>query len=129
MANDEQLDNINLRILRVTEDLRLIQRELNSTAMQAPSSPELLEALNHVTEIETLEMLKAVLDQMRHFLWFYFEVMADDSEIGEQLRKKLRQSAAPAAVTDQRTSQDQAKWHTDAALIRLLADERNRKPN
>ena len=129
MANDEQLDNINLRILRVTEDLRLIQRELNSAAMQAPSSPELLEAFNDVTEIETLEMLKAVLDQMRHFLWFYFEVMADDSEIGEQLRKKLRQSAAPAAVTDQRTSQDQAKWPTDAALIRLLADGRNRKPN
>jgi len=30
-------------LVRVTEDLRVIQRELNCAAMQAPSDPELME--------------------------------------------------------------------------------------
>jgi len=40
--NRESMDDIHLRILRVTEDLRVIQRELNCAAMQAPTDPELM---------------------------------------------------------------------------------------
>jgi len=43
--SEEYMDEINVRILRVTEDLRAIQQELNCAAMQAPSNPELMENL------------------------------------------------------------------------------------
>jgi hypothetical protein len=43
--NRESMEDIHLRILRVTDDLGVIQRELNCAAMQAPTDPELMEAL------------------------------------------------------------------------------------
>ena len=46
--NQESMEEIQLRILRVTDDLRIIQSELNCAAMQAPTDPELLEALSAV---------------------------------------------------------------------------------
>ena len=39
MAKEDLLDDVHIRILRVTEDLRVIQRELNCAAMQAPGIP------------------------------------------------------------------------------------------
>src|SRR6184192_2405065 len=87
MGKDEYLDDIHIRILRVTEDLRAIQRELNCAAMEAPGDPELMEALTQLPEIESLEVLKSALDQMRHFLWFYVQVMTTDSDAQEQPRQ------------------------------------------
>ena len=69
----ESMKEIHLRILRVTEDLRMIQRELNCAAMQAPTDPELMEALADPPEVESIQVLKSALDQMRHFLWFYID--------------------------------------------------------
>jgi len=37
MAKEDYTDDLHLRIARVTDDLRTIQRELNCAAMQAPS--------------------------------------------------------------------------------------------
>src|SRR5436305_10530481 len=90
MANNDYLDDVHVRMLRVTEDLRAIQRELNCAAMQAPNDPELMEALSDPPEMETLHVLKSALDQMRHFLWFYMQVMTSGSEMGEKLRQNLR---------------------------------------
>jgi hypothetical protein len=50
MGNDTQMDDLHIRMVRVTEDLRAIQRELNCAAMQAPSDPELMEALSALPE-------------------------------------------------------------------------------
>src|SRR5438309_2687963 len=94
-AND-YMDEIDLRILRVTEDLRAIQRELNCAAMQAPSDPELMEALSALPETEAIQVLTRSLDQMRHFLWFYTQVMSNDPELGD----KLRQSSGSQTVVD-----------------------------
>ena len=80
MEKNDYLEDVHLRILRVTDDLRAIQRELNCAAMEAPGNPELMEALNEVPELESLEVLKTALDQMRHFLWFYLQVMTNESE-------------------------------------------------
>src|SRR6267154_3151314 len=92
------MDEIHLRILRVTEDLRAIQKELNCAAMQAPSDPELMEALTQLPELESLDVLKSALDQMRHFLWFYVQVMTSDAEAEElpnqQSPKKSAREAA-----------------------------------
>src|SRR5690348_2604619 len=88
---EEYLEDVHLRILRVTDDLRAIQRELNCAAMEAPGNPELMEELSEVPELESLEVLKSALDQMRHFLWFYLQVMTNESEFGERLRETIRQ--------------------------------------
>src|SRR5208283_5777396 len=89
----DSMEEIHLRILRVTDDLRMIQRELNCAAMQAPNDPELMEALADAPEMESIQMLKSALDQMRHFLWFYMQVVTSDSEMGEKFRQTLRHDA------------------------------------
>jgi hypothetical protein len=98
--------------------------------MQAPNDPELMETLSDLAETESLHVLKSAIDQMRHFLWFYFQVMTEDSEAGEHLRNSLRQSKpAQAKPAPQPTVPETSHWPSDAALIRMLADGRNRKPN
>ncbi len=123
--NRNTMEEIHLRILRVTDDLRMIQRELNCAAMQAPTDPELMEALADAPEIETIQVLKSALDQMRHFLWFYMQVVTSDSEMGEKFRQSLRQEA-PAQVPEM---EQQFQSATDAIMLRYLADSKFRKPN
>src|ERR1700721_3840559 len=92
MGKTDFLDEVHVRILRVTEDLRAIQQTLNCAAMQAPGDPELMEALCELPEIDSLQVLKSALDQMRHFLWFYMQVMTNESEEGDRLRQSLAQN-------------------------------------
>jgi hypothetical protein len=121
----DSMEEIHLRILRVTDDLRMIQRELNCAAMQAPTDPELMEALADAPEIETIQVLKSTLDQMRHFLWFYVQVVTSDSEMGEKFRQTLRHEA-PVQVPEMEQKFQSA---TDAIMLRYLADSKHRKPN
>jgi hypothetical protein len=125
MANNDYLEDVHVRMLRVTEDLRAIQQQLNCAAMQAPGDPELMEALARLPEIESLEMLKSALDQMRHFLWFYVQVMTTGSEAEESPRpapKKLR-SAQVESLLEKYNSL------SEAFLLRHFAESKNRKPN
>lgn len=130
MENTDYLDDIHARILRVTEDLRAIQRELNYAAMQAPGDPELMEALNELPEVESIQILKSALDQMRHFLWFYSQVMSNDSEIGEKLRQTLSQQPADdALMKTEKSIAEKFKYAADVLMLRHLAEGKNRKPN
>jgi hypothetical protein len=124
MPKQDFLDDIHVRILRVTEDLRAIQRELNCVAMQAPADPELMEDVNRLPELESLDLLKSALDQMRHFLWFYVQVMTTGSEPEEKPRQT--NAAKPAAGASFVEKYGQL---TDAALLRYFAEGKNRKPN
>jgi hypothetical protein len=128
MGNDTQMDDLHTRMVRVTEDLRAIQRELNCAAMQAPSDPELMEALSALPETEAIQVLCKSLDQMRHFLWFYTQVMSNDPELGD----KLRQSNASHNVGDGNVDTSFLGKLTradEAVLLRYLADAKERKPN
>jgi hypothetical protein len=120
MPKQEYLDDVHVRILRVTEDLRAIQRELNCAAMQAPSDPELMELLTQLPELESLDVLKTALDQMRHFLWFYVQVMTS----GETEEKPPTAAKKPTAPLVEKYNHA-----TDAALLRYFAEAKNRKPN
>lgn len=129
MAIDD-MDDLHLRIARVTEDLRTIQQELNCAAMQAPSDPELMEALNSLSETEPIETLRSALDQMRHFLWFYSQVMSNEPELGD----KLRQAGTPKTTSDETPNTgnaflDQLSRADEIMLLHHLADARRRKPN
>jgi len=128
MGNDTKMDDLHTRMVRVTEDLRAIQQELNYAAMQAPSDPELMEALSALPETEAIQVLCKSLDQMRHFLWFYTQVMSNDPELGD----KLRQSNASNAVDDGKADTsflDQLTRADEAILLRYLVDAKERKPN
>src|SRR5438874_7235551 len=124
MASNEYLDDVHVRMLRVTEDLRAIQQELNCAAMQAPSDPELMESLSRLPEIESLEMLKSTLDQMRHFLWFYLQVMtcSDADDKIQRVAKKM-QSAQPESAFEKLNSL------SETALLQHFASAKHRKPN
>jgi hypothetical protein len=126
----EDMDDLHLRIARVTEDLRTIQQELNCAAMQAPSDPELMEALNSLSEVESIDTLRQALDQMRHFLWFYSQVMSNEPELGD----KLRQAAPAQPATDEPPKLENSFLnrlsHADElVLLRHLAENKQRKPN
>ena len=124
------MNDLHLRIARVTEDLRTIQQELNCAAMQAPSDPELMETLNSLSEAEPIETLRSALDQMRHFLWFYAEVMNNEPELGD----KLRQASAAKTATDEAPNSggsflDRLSRADEVMLLHHLAESRRRKPN
>src|SRR3954462_351025 len=124
----DEMDDLHLRIARVTEDLRTIQQELNCAAMQAPSDPQLMEALNSLSETEPIETLRVALDQMRHFLWFYSQVMNNDPELGD----KLRQAVRPSSVEKPRNGKSFLVHLSRADDLRLLhhrSGARPRKPN
>jgi hypothetical protein len=133
MANEmafEDMNDLHLRIARVTDDLRTIQQELNCAAMQAPSDPELMEALNSLSETEPIETLKIALDQMRHFLWFYSQVMDNEPELGD----KLREAGSAKTSTDEKPKLessflDQLSRADEMMLLHHLADSKRRKPN
>jgi hypothetical protein len=129
MARDD-MDDLHLRIARVTEDLRTIQQELNCAAMQAPSDPELMESLNSLSETEPIETLRVALDQMRHFLWFYSQVMSNEPEFGD----KLRQSVAAKTASDEKPKVEDRFLNRlsradEMVLLRHLAEDKQRKPN
>ena len=121
------MDDLHLRIERVTEDLRTIQRELNYAAMQAPSDPELMEALNSLSETEPIDTLRSALDQMRHFLWFYSHTN-NEPELGD----KLRQSASVKTASDEKPQTDfldKLSRSDELMLLQHLAESKQRKPN
>lgn len=120
------MDQIHLRIMRVTEDLRAIQQELNCAAMQAPTDPELMEALSEPLEIDSLNALKSALDQMRHFLWFYTQIMAGDTELSEKIRQSIRHEAS---AQREEKFERQFQNASDAIMLSYLAEHKHRKPN
>jgi hypothetical protein len=126
MAIDD-MDDLHLRIARVTEDLRTIQQELNCAAMQAPSDPELMEALNSLSETEPIDTLRTALDQMRHFLWFYSQVVGSEPELGD-LRQAAKTSTDETPKTES-TFLDKLSRADELVLLHHLADSNRRKPN
>ena len=130
MGREDYLDEIHVRILRVTEDLRSIQRQLNCAAMEAPSDPELMEALSQLPEMESLQVLKTALDQMRHFLWFYMQIMTNETEAGEKLRQSIRKTVGKdTLISAEATFVERLKYAGDTTLLRYLTDNKGRKPN
>jgi len=124
------MNELHLRIARVTEDLRTIQRELNCAAMEAPSDPELMEALNSLAETEPIDTLRSALDQMRHFLWFYSQVMSNEPELGDKLRQATpAKTASDDSPKLENTFLDQLSRADELMLLHHLSEAKQRKPN
>ena len=68
--------------------------------------------------------------QMRHFLWFYAQVMTNEPELGD----KLRQAAPAKTASDEKprlesTFLDHLSRADEAMLLQYLAEAKQRKPN
>jgi len=88
----------------------------------------LMEAMSALPETEAIEVLCKALDQMRHFLWFYTQVMSNDPELGD----KLRQSNGSKTVEDRNVDTsflDRLSRADEAVLLRYMAEAKERKPN
>ncbi|HYM75314.1 MAG TPA: hypothetical protein VE377_04985 [Candidatus Dormibacteraeota bacterium] len=125
----EDMDDLHIRITRVTEDLRKIQQELNCAAMQAPSDPELMEALNSLSETEPIDTLRVALDQMRHFLWFYSQVVNNEPEFGDKVRQAVPAKTASDETKLESSFLDQLSRADEIMLLHHLAEAKRRKPN
>lgn len=107
------MPDVNARIQRVIEDLRVIQQELNWAAIESPTDPEQKEALSQLASLESLQTLKSALDQIRHFLWFYFQVLRNESDSGERLRQALQAGPDPSQSQEEMArlyAADRAFW-------------------
>jgi len=118
------MDEVTARIERVAEDLRAIQQELNLAAMQTPADPE-----EEPISVEALETLKSALDQMRHFLWFYEQVVGSESEFGDKLRQVPAKTANDETPKLERPFLDQLSRADEVVLMHHMADAKRRKPN
>ena len=123
------MDDPHRRIARVTEDLRKIQQELNYAAMQAPSDPELMEVLNSLSETEPIETLRVALDQMRHFLWFYSQVMGREPEFGDRMRRAGITAGNDENSKPESSYLDQLSRVDEIMLLHHLVESKGRKPN
>jgi hypothetical protein len=121
------MDDMSARIQRVTDDLRAIQQELNWAAIQPQEDPE-QEDLDKRIRLEGLQTLKTALDQMRHFLWFYFQVVDTDSDFGQKLRDALQQKGHKDE-NEVESFLERMTAATDEAFLRHRMSIKNRKPN
>jgi len=124
------MDDLHRRIARVTDDLRMIQQELNCAAMEAPSNPELMEVMNSLSESEPLETLRSAVDQMRHFLWFYSQVMDSEPELGDKLRQAITsKTESDEAGKSGKSFLDGLSRADELILLQHMAQAKQRKPN
>jgi hypothetical protein len=117
-----RMEDMNVRIQRITEDLRAIQQELNFAAMQAPDDPEQSELVGEFSNLNALENLKSAIDQMRHFLWFYFQVLNNESDVRERMRQAL-----PSSKDNNSDPNDELNFLTQKAFLRYRLN--GKKPN
>ena len=67
---------------------------------------------------------------MRHFLWFYLQVMANESEAGDRLRQSIRQPAAEdVTISAEAAFLKKCRDAADTAVLRYFSDGKSRKPN
>ncbi len=116
------MDEVTARIERVAEDLRMIQQELNLAAMQTPADPE-----EDPVSVDALETLKSALDQMRHFLWFYCQVVNQESDLRDKLRQALRQGAEDEKESETASAMERFSRAANRAFFRYRLN--GKKPN
>ena len=126
---DDFLDDIHIRILRITEDLRVIQRELNCAAMEAPGDPELMEMPQRgagtgvAASAEVGPRSDAALPVVLY--------AGDDQRV--RGRREIAANHSAEAIRGQRqpriAAAEKFKYAADAALLRYLSEGKTRKPN
>lgn len=117
MDNANFIESLYLRLLRAANEIKALQQELDCLAMVAFNDPEVAEAMAALLDMDAPCALSAAMDEMRHNLWFYMEVLRNGSQLGDKLREHLGSEQCLPATVD------------DDVMLRYLAEHRNHKPN
>ena len=75
-----------------------------------------------ISNVNALENLKSAIDQMRHFLWFYFQVLNNESDVRERMRQAL-----PSSKENNSDPNDELNFLTQKAFLRYRLN--GKKPN
>jgi len=67
------MENVSVRIRRITDDLKLLQEDLYRAAFDRPEDSELEQIVDEVLDFKLVADLKSTVDYMRHILWAYIE--------------------------------------------------------
>lgn len=119
------MDDITSRMRRLTDELAEIQQQLQQALLEGPIGPETIGAADQPIFLESVRDFKAVVDQMRHFLWFFLQAVSD-SDSGEKLVELLREAAR---ATDSRVpTLEQMDSLNEYAILHYPIPP-NRKPN
>ncbi len=78
------MNDIMVRIQRVTDDLKTIETELNRLLVTKTSDRAFAEVLDSF-DPETVKGLKSAVDNMRQLLWTYIEVLSGEHASDPQL--------------------------------------------
>ena len=81
------MQELNVRIRRVTDDLQAIETELNAAA-QADAPPRRREEImRQLADTAMLNAFKGAVDHMRHLLWSYIEASSKkDKDVAQTLQ-------------------------------------------
>jgi hypothetical protein len=90
------VDQIAKRMHGITHELRLLQRALQEALLDGSCMGS-----NQSEIIEEVEDFKAVIDQMRQFLWFYLNAMANGEQLIDLLRRAAQAGCDPAKTIEQ----------------------------
>ncbi len=101
----------------ITDELRLLQRCLQEALLDGSCMGSDQSVL-----IEAVDEFKSVIDQMRQYLWFYLNAVAN----GEQVIDLLRQAVQPGV--DPAKTLEQIESLPEYGLIHYYLPP-NRKPN
>jgi DNA polymerase III gamma/tau subunit len=80
----------------ITDELRLLQRSLQEALLDGSCMGS-----DQSVMVEAVDEFKSVIDQMRQFLWFYLNAMANGEQLIELLRQAAQNGADPAKALDQ----------------------------
>jgi hypothetical protein len=78
------MNDIMLRIQRVTDDLKTVEGELNHLLLTKANDRAFSEMLDSF-DLETVRGLKAAVDNMRQLLWSYIEALTGENTSDPQL--------------------------------------------
>lgn len=80
----------------ITDELRLLQRSLQEALLDGSCMSS-----DQSVMVEAVDEFKSVIDQMRQFLWFYLNAMANGEQMIELLRQAAQNGADPAKTLEQ----------------------------
>jgi len=80
----------------ITDELRLLQRSLQEALLDGSCMSS-----DQSVMVEAVDEFKSVIDQMRQFLWFYLNAMANGEQMIELLRQAAKNGHDPAKTLEQ----------------------------
>jgi hypothetical protein len=122
---------LSMRMEWVMQELAAIQEELNRMLVEDATNGSSPRLRTSTEDVEALRDLKSVVDQLRHFLWFYLQVVTEGSETAERTMQLLRHASKnPGTVNgaNQLTFLERMNALTEYALVHYR-DDGTGKPN